>query len=357
MTHIAKWSIPLLVLLTAALFSREPTPEKNNERPVKVVLAKPASITKSTQSRTFAGILRPTQSAMLSFTTSGRVLERAVNVGDRVTPGQVVARLDQRGYENAQATAQATLLDLETQRDQMARDLDRVQRLMQANAATDEERERLRARLNSLNAACRAAKSRLDEATRVLEETILKAPFAGIVSEVAVEAGEFASPGRAVVYLSGSNALELEIEVPESIISRLQMGREVEIRFPLANREHASGRITSIGFASRGKGQLFPIIIDLPAGEGLIPGMTAELNLKVDTEAMTAVPLSAIIDPSSGRPAIFCVREGVVEKVLVKLGNLVGESVTIEGAINPGEWVVTGGQASLFVGDKVEVRQ
>jgi RND family efflux transporter MFP subunit len=326
----------------------------------------------------FSGVTRAAQRARLGFAVGGRLVERTVDVGDRVEEGQVLARVEDREVKNAIATARGALAEVAARRAQAGRDVQRVTELVQAKAATSEELEKTRAGLDAVAAAEEAASARLDETERLLEETTLLAPYAGTVLETLVEPGEHVVPGRPVVSLAGRGDLELEVEVPESVVLRLREGASVDVIVPFLG-ESFPGKLHSIGRSAAGPGRLFPVVARL-AGDRLVAGATAELTLSIDSDQALAVPIAAVVNPGGRSPSIFRVdgpdeddNDGTasdthVSKVRVEVGSLISGSddnnngssedrVTVtplEGfTLEPGDRVVVGGQRGLLDGESV----
>ncbi len=311
----------------------------------------------------FSGVTRAARHARLAFSIGGRVVARPVDVGDRVSKGQVLARVDSLEIQNAIATARGALAEIAARRSQVERDLERTRRLVEAKAATEEELEKTRAGLDAVQAAEDAARARLRETERLLGETGLEAPYSGTVTEVFFEPGEYASPGRPVVTLSGDGDLELEVEVPESVVPRIEKGDEVVVAVPLLGRTVA-GRIDSVGRAAAGPGRLFPVVAKIPEASGMVVGATAELVLALESDDALAVPVEAVVNPGGRRPAIFRVvassGSARVDKVLVEVGTLLGARVTVSAdgqSLGVGDLVVVGGQRGLLDGEAVEVER
>lgn len=311
----------------------------------------------------FSGVTRAQRRARLAFPFGGRVIDRPVEVGDRVRQGQTLARLDRRELENAVATARGTVAELGARRAQAERDRQRTARLVSAKAATGEELEQVRSGVEALEAAEQAAQARLREAERLLDEATLEAPFSGTVTEVLRQPGEMALAGTPVVVLSGDGALELEVEVPESVVGHLREGDGAQVMLPVLGRRAVEGRVVSVGRATLGTGSLFPVRVTLDEGTDsanpLVAGATAELVLELSSEGALAVPVEAVVNPGGHRPVIFRVVDrgqgSRVQKIEVEVGNLLGDEVVIHGPLSVGDRVVVGGQRGLLDGEAVEV--
>ncbi|MDQ7784030.1 MAG: efflux RND transporter periplasmic adaptor subunit [Desulfomonilaceae bacterium] len=305
----------------------------------------------------FPGVARAVRRAKLSFTLGERLISRPVDVGDHVEEGRIIAVLDDRRIANSVEEVEAALRELDARIDQILTDHTRFESLVETDAVSGVELERIVEKKRVLVASREAAEARLREAKRMLKESILKAPFSATVTEVLIQPGEFATPGAPVVVLSGDGDVEIEVEVPESSILKLSVGNPVTVDLPLAGKTGLKGKIEYLGKTALGPGRLFPVLVKLDNVSDAAPGMTAEVVFQTEEISALSVPLSAVIDPGGQSPALFTVREGKVRKVPVEVGEVVGERVTVKGDLEPNQLVVSGGHLSLLDGDSVEVRE
>lgn len=351
-----------VALLGGALYlaaAEEATDNKAMNDNIKRVRVAAVESTSEHRTLTFSGVTRAARRADVAFTLGGRLETRPVEIGDTIRKGQVLASLDARQHENAAASAQAQLAELEARQAQAARDLARVRALSDAKAATSEELEQTEARLTSMNASVEAAKAQVADARRRLDETRLTAPFDAVITEVFFEPGEWVSSGRSVLLLSGAGDIELEVEVPEATVLYLDRERDLEVRFPALDRS-ARARITSLGRTAPGPGQLFPVVARILGDEApSLPGLTAELVLDLTDDAALSVPVEAVINPGGRQPSVFRLRETDgetrVERVAVDVGNLLEDAVVVRGSLAAGDRVVVGGQRGLLDGEPVAV--
>lgn len=301
------------------------------------------------------GVTRSASRAALSFTVPARVASRPVEVGDAVKAGQVLARLDPGEYALASRSAGAALAELEVRLAQARRDEARVEQLAAARAATDEELEKARAATATLAAAHEAASARVADTQRLLSETTLRAPFDGTVTAVKVEPGEWASAGSTVVEVSGRGAVEVRLEVPEALRSRITVDSPVRVELPMSGRSVA-GRVASVADAA-GNAGLFPVLVRLEAAEGIVAGLAAEVVVPLANAAERTVPLAAVLDSGSSRPAVFVVTGGTARRVAVRPGRVLGDRLAVEAdGLAVGDAVAVLGHTALADGDRVEVR-
>ncbi len=302
------------------------------------------------------GVIRASERASLTFTLPGRIVARSASVGDWVAQGQPVARLDAAPFVHASAEGRASLADLTVQRDQLQRDVLRDQALGAKGALPAAQLEQGQARLLGISAALDGAASRLAEADRRSRETVLKAPFSGVVTEVFVQVGEFASPGAPVVSLMGQG-VEVQFEASERAAFDAVPGAAIRVHVGRLDGPDVVGTIRNTSRASAAKSRLFPVLVDLPQDPRLAPGMDVVAKLSGPTTKVITVPLKAVVNVSGQRPTVFRVNEGTVRRSHVSLGQLVGESVVVTEGLNPGDTVVTAGHWRLLDGDPVEVRE
>jgi multidrug efflux system membrane fusion protein len=301
----------------------------------------------------FSGVIRAARRGSLAFTMGGRLASRPVAVGDRVPKGQELARLDDLELINGVGSAAARRAELAEGLAQARRDAARADRLLLAKAATREELERATSRVQSLEASLSSSEATLSEARRRLREVRLVAPFAGRVTEVLLQPGEHAVAGAAIVVLAGDGELEVEVEVPETLISKIDSGTEVAVGVPALGLR-TEGKIQSLGLTALGPGRLFPLVASFEA-PGAVAGMSAELHIRLQNDAALTLAVEAVVDPGGRQPAVFKVVDDVVRRVPVQIGALLDGKVVVDGALSAGDSVVVGGQRGLLDGERVEV--
>lgn len=298
------------------------------------------------------GIARARNRAGLAFVQPGRLMVRPVRVGDRVVAGQLLARIDARGYDHGARAAEASARQAAVQLSQSERDQARLDSLGNAKAISKDQVDRIGSAVDAARATRDAAAVQLEEAQRALRETELRAPFAATVVSVHLEPGEFAAPGQPVIVLSGGDGLEVEVDVPGRVAAALRTNTEAQVRFPLDGDAAVTARISSVGESAAGPGRLFPVVLAMNAPM-VHPGSAAEVLFDLLSESELTVPASAIVAPAGVDASVFRVREGRAERVPVALGQLAGSRVIVRGKLQPGEHVVTAGYTGLVDGERV----
>jgi RND family efflux transporter MFP subunit len=302
-----------------------------------------------------SGITRASRRATLAFLVAGTLHERAVDLGQRVVAGDTIARLYNPALAPAVAAGEARVRELDARLEQLERDVRRADELRDRALISDEEAERVKTERSATLASRDLAAASLAEARNQLAAATLIAPFDGAIDAVLFEPGEFVAAGQPVIRLSGTGGIEVELEIPETLIARFLPGREVRLTLPFLDQREVAGEVVHVGDAGGEAGGLFPVEIALAGAAGLRPGLTVELVMELTGEPSMVVPLAAILDPGTGRPRVFRARAGRVEPVFVEVGQLYGDRVAIAGDLAVGDEVVVTGLGSLTPGQAVEI--
>lgn len=325
------------------------------EQDLDVVRVAPVEASKVGKEGRFSGVTRAVERAELALTISGRLEARPVELGDRVREGELLARLDPKPLRHRVQSAEAALAQAEARWVQSRRTQRRVRSLADAAALSEAERDEADSQVEVLQASRAAAAVELQEARRLLSEASLRAPFDAIVSAVLVEPGEYVVAGSPVVVLSGLNGLEVEVEVPETLVASLAPGQAVQVVVPGLHGRSVQGWMTAVGHAAPARGRLFPVVVALMPTEGMVPGMAAELVLDVAHHESLSVPVEAVINPGGMHPSVHRVDDGVVREVGIRVLGVSEGRALVSGALSPGDMVVVLGQSGLTEGEKVEV--
>jgi HlyD family secretion protein len=215
------------------------------------------------------------------------------------------------------------------------------------------------------------ARANLDYANTQLSNTRIVAPVSGTILERIVERGEMVSPSAygdsgartAVVSLADLNDLQVELDISQADFAKLQMGQRAEIipeAFPNLRFEGFIQEIAPEANRSKATVQV-KVKIDKPT-EQLRPEMNARVNF-LAVEAARApnatrrvlTPTSAVVREGEGT-FVFVVKDGAVEKRVVRLGEVAGDAIVVLDGLSGGERVVTEGAEQLRDGSRVTVR-
>jgi RND family efflux transporter MFP subunit len=330
----------------------------------------------------FAGIVRASQRATLTFQLSGTLTERKVELGQTVEAGDVLARIYSPALEPARDSASARLDELTTNYQQSQREWQRARSLRERGVVSEQALEQIAARRDGLKASVATARALLVEASKLLEENTLKAPFSGRVEALLVEQDEFVAAGQPVMRLSSPKGREVEVRVPVYLLDHVSLGESLPV-WSVQDRSQGpvQGSIVEIAQAGAVRGELQPLLVNLPANT-LNAGVPVEVGITPQTTAALTVPLLAVIldvnavgnsavGGTSGTDSlsitglstglgkspstsVFVVRDGVALRTPVTVLRILGERVAIHSeSLVAGDQVVYAGMTKLVDGDTV----
>jgi RND family efflux transporter MFP subunit len=329
----------------------------------------------------YSGSLEPSSRVDLAFRVGGYVDalgelttpagKRAIEKGDFVSKGTVLARIRAVDYLQKVRTADAALSEARAQEILAKEELGRARRLFEGKAITQAELDSKLARADSAKAQVEGAVARSGEAGLSLSDTVLRAPMDGIVLSRAIEVGKLMTPGEPAVTVADCRTVKAVFGAPQFLVEKLALGSPLTV-FVGAESEAKSpekllsAKITEIAPSADGNGRVFSVEAELPNPHGdLRPGAVVSVRVPDSARVDDAlvVPLSAVIrSPQQADGFSVFVLEGSAERARarlrnVSLGEVVGNGVTVNDGLVRAERVVTVGATLLRDGnDAVVIR-
>jgi len=326
-----------------------------------------------------SGYVTARRAATVSSKVTGKVIEVLIEEGQRVPAGQILARLDasnvQASLNLAQAqleAAEASLVETRVRLEQAEKESRRIAALASAQIAAEAEKDNAEAELNSLRA--RLARQEKDVAVarsecavwkQQLEDTIIRAPFAGVVTVKNAQPGEMISPISAgggftrtgIGTLVDMDSLEIEVDVNESFLNRVQPGQAVEAALdaypdvkmpckviaiiPAADRQKATVKVR-VGFDK--------------TDARTLPDMGAKVSFRAPAENRAShgftVPAKAV-HRQGAETTVTVIVQGLAEIRPVQADPAQGEEALVTSGLQAGDHVVVDGPADLKPGQRV----
>jgi membrane fusion protein (multidrug efflux system) len=302
------------------------------------------------------GTLAANRDSDVAADAVGKVVATFVERGVFVKKGAPLVQLDRRsaalGEEQARAQAAIAQRQLALAETECAR----AERLFADGAIhrADHDRSRTACEAARLQATAAAAQARL--AQKTMSDSIVRAPFAGLVAERHVTEGEYVRPDTRVVTLVEVEPLRLELSVPEAALAQITAAQEVAFRVAAFPGETWKGRVRYIGGALRRASRDLVVEAEVPnADRRLRPGMFATADLDVGAEPRVVLPAAAVRPGSEiAADRVFVVKNGQLEERLVHVAARAGDRVALRAGIAAGERVVA--QATEALRDGLPVK-
>jgi RND family efflux transporter MFP subunit len=301
------------------------------------------------------GRIQAQDEAPLAFRISGRMVERRVNRGDRVTPGQVVARLDAQNEHNALTTARANLASAQGQLTNARNDFGRQERLAAHGAASKAALDQSRATFQTAQSQLDAAQAQLRFAEDQVGFTELEADAEGVVIVVGAEPGEVVSAGRMVVTLARQGGRDAVFDFPSQVIRSVPSDAVLTVSLIDDRGVQATGRIREVAPQADPVTRTFEVKVGLsdpPPAMRL--GATVVGQLIVDVDSVIGIPATALTQHNE-QPAVWVVDPSTwtVSLRTIDVLRYDPDAVVVSKGLAPGDIVVTAGVQALHPGQKV----
>lgn len=318
--------------------TRESTQRPNPGAPPRVVQVAQADRTRRPILTDVVGTVRAVRSATIAPLISGTVAEVRVGLGSSVRAGDVLVRLSAREIDARldQSRAVSALAK---------RDRDRAIALKDTGAISVAQYESAITQWN-------VAQARQAEAGTLVDRTVLRAPFAGVVTAKLANVGDTAMPGQPLLVLESPGALRFEARVPEAAVDALVVGKSLPVRLDGLDHD-IEGRLAEIQPASDDATRTRLAKIDLPATPGVRSGRFGRVLLATGASLTVAIPSEAVVRHGQ-LETVFVVDSGTARLRLVRTGRERDGRMEIASGLSGDEKVVLAGAADLVDGQRVE---
>lgn len=359
--HGLRVSLPrvslLLLLLTACSEPQQSVSSgDHNTRAIPVRVAS-VEMRQDDETLRFASVSRVRQRADLTFQVSGVIQQRAVEIGQSVTAGQTLMTVYSPALQPSYDAARHRLAQLQADQLQASSELERLQTLYQRGVIPLQEIEQQDTRVNALKSAVANAEAVAEQASRLLQEAELTAPFDATVEQLLLEPGEFVQAGQTVIRISSTSELEAEIRLPAHLAATLSIGQMLPVWNSLAGSDSQhpaqTASIVEIGQSSTGSNALYPVIVALN-DDSIRTGEAIEVGVPRTTQPALVIPISAVMRSADGL-TVFMNSNGRAQRVAVEIDQLQGEFAVIKpGSLALGAQIVYTGLTRLADGDLIE---
>jgi RND family efflux transporter MFP subunit len=323
-------------------------------RPVRTVTAAKHDVAETV---TYTGRIEAEAETRLSFRIGGRMIERPVNTGDRVEPGQLVARLEPHNELNALRSAQAAVTAAEAQFTEAQQNYERQSFLLARDVASRAQYDRAQQARDTAGAMLDAARAQLQVAQDQVGDTELKADAGGIVIATAAELGEVIHPGQLIVRVAPKGGRDAVFDVPGQMLRSARGRASVEVRLTDDPSVATIGRVREVSPQADPVTRTFEVkvgLTDPPAAMRL--GVTVTGSVRLDASPAMELPAAALTG-FDRRPAVWVVDPASLTVALrdVEILRHNPATVAIASGLEPGEIVVTAGTQALHPGQKVRL--
>jgi RND family efflux transporter MFP subunit len=300
--------------------------------------------------RGFPGRVRAAERVDLAFHVGGRLVELPIKQGELIEQGTLIAKLDDRAFEANLRSARALA-------EEAAANFERGEGLIERDFISRADFANLRARRDTTAAD-------LDNAEKALEDTVITAPFTGVVARRLVENFQEVQANQLIASLQDSSVIEVVAAAPERLVAQRDEDTIYETRAVFDSIPGASYEIAIKEFATEAdpQTQTFEYVLVMPRPEdvNILPGMTATVYVTaaqgVPGRAGYTIPAAAVFADAAGEPQVWVIESNgqTVSRRTVVTGDLRGsDGIVITDGLSAGEVIAAAGVHQLREGMSV----
>ncbi len=296
------------------------------------------------------GVVEAVRQTVVAAQVAGAVTSLEVKAGDMVKAGQVLARIDARSADYAASASDAQARSAQALLEMADKDYQRQKQLYDKQYISQAALERAESQYKATQAQAAAQLAQAHAARTQTGLHVVRAPYAGVVSEVPVALGDMAMPGRALLTLYQPGALRVSAAVPQSAL--ILPVKDARVEFPGLSEAQRWLPVAQV--------QVLPTVdaathtvtlrIALPAeAQGMTPGLFARVwlpSVAPGADPRLFVPVSAIVRRAEMNTLYVVDAKGLPTLRLVRLGRTMGDSVEVLSGVSAGERVALDPQAA-----------
>lgn len=290
----------------------------------------------------YLGTFEPVRQNTIGSDASGKIIRLNVEEGDRVSQGQVIAKIDD---EMLQLQLENAEVNIEGQKN----DDIRYTNLAKDNAVPGVQVEKTKLGLKS-------AEIQKKQLQKQLRSTNITAPFSGVITKKLVDLGSVIGGGSQIVEITDISSLKLTVSVPERDILKFKLNQDVSIKADIYGDRSFNGKVTNVSVQAD-KSHNFKVQITVKnAQQELMAGMYGSVSL-VNSKSITAlaIPRKALVG-SSKNPQVYVIRNGKAVLTSFNAGTSDGEYIEVISGLSKTDKIVIKGQVNLQNNSNVKTK-
>jgi RND family efflux transporter MFP subunit len=320
---------------------------------------------------TASGYVVAQRKASIASKATGRLVFLGFEEGDNVKKGEIIGRIESSDVEAALTQAKANLAVSKADRNDADQSLDRAKKLFDRHLISQAELDAAQARYDRVVATIAASEAAIKSAEVQLENTLIRAPFDGTILTKNADVGEVVAPFAAgassrvaVVTIADMSSLEVEADVSESNIEKINPQQSCEVVLDAYPDHRYRGYVNKIvPTADRAKATVMTKIRFVDRDSRVLPEMSAKVYFlsKPNADTVSATPKLAVnpaaITTRRNKKVVFVVKDESVAETLVELGESVGSMIEVKSGLSSGDKVVLKPSENLQHGMKVTLKK
>ncbi len=304
-----------------------------------------------------SGSLQPKRVAAIRAEVAGAVSGVTVDLGEPVKAGQVLARIDDRAMRDALRSAETSVKTAQGDLEMAQRQEERVAKLAAAGALAERDLEVAKTARAGVEARLEEARARVASSRKLLDSTVVEAPFDGVIAKRAAQSGDVVGVNALLFEVMDPSSMRLEASVPSDDLSALAPGTPVQFEVRGFPGQSFTGSIERVAPAADAATRQIPVIVAIPnPGGRLLAGLFAEGRVAARQQEGLVLPIGAV-EQAGDTATVMRVRDGKVERVPVAVGlrDDRSEQIEVTQGLAAGDVVLVGPARTLTPGTAVKL--
>lgn len=307
-----------------------------------------------------SGKIEAVQNANLSTRMMGYVDNIYVNVGSKVTKGELLLSINSTDINAQKAQVDASITEATAAFKNAEKDYNRFTELFKENSASQKEMDDMTAHFEMAKARLEGANQMKNQVNAQLSYSNIKAPFSGIITGKFVNKGDMANPGMPLISIETPGKYQVIAMVPESEITSIQKGTSVNVIIKTTN-ELIKGKVTEVSSSAQNTGgqYLVKVILD-KSDASILSGMFTSIQFPIEKNtnksSLLLVPENALVKQGQ-LSGVYTIGEGNVAILRwLRIGKTFGNQVEVLSGLSADEEYIVSADGKLFNGAKINVQ-
>lgn len=309
---------------------------------------------------TASGKIEATNSASLSTRMMGFVDKVHVNVGDKVSKGQLLISINNADLSAKQAQTNSGINEAQAAFNNAETNYKRFQNLFADNSASQKELDDQRVNYEMSKARLEGAKQMRNEVQSQFAYSNLRAPFNGVITNKFIETGDMTNPGVPLISIEGPESFEVTASIPESDISKITSGTKVDVIVKSLNVVLPAA-ITEVSSSAKNTGGQYLVKAVLDKSElGILSGMYATVKFPIEkssTSQTVFVPKDVLITHGQLTGIYTVSQSNTAILRWLRTGRNLGDQVEILSGLSADETYIVSADGKLFNGAQITINQ
>ncbi|SDK87844.1 Efflux pump periplasmic linker BepF [Sphingobacterium mizutaii] len=311
---------------------------------------------------TASGKIEAENSAMISTRLMGFVTDITVKTGQKVSQGQLLARISSNDLAAKKAQAEAGIAQANAGYNNARKDYERFEALFAQKSASQKELDDMSTRMEMAKAGLEAAKQMRNEVMAQFSYSNITAPFSGVITGTFMKKGDMANPGMPIISMEGASKLQAVVMVSESEILNIKNGMKADVTIK-STQKTIKGRVAEMSSSAQNTGGQYIVKINLDEPAQILSGMFVQAVFPIERSAsaesatsMTLIPKEAIIEEGQLKGIYVLNDQNIALLRWVRLGKTYGNDVEVLSGLSENEKYVLKADGRLFNGVQIKAK-